>query len=62
MDLAAGIVEWGDDDIRAVYESLPTREPTDYRYSSNRPLKHVFKDIVADYVYDGVLKVVRGEG
>ena len=58
-DLAAGIVEWGDDDIRAVYESLPTREPTDYRYSSNRPLKHVFKDIVADYVYDGVLKVVR---
>jgi len=61
VDLAAGIVEWGDDDIRAVYESLPTREPTDYRYSSNRPLKHVFKDIVADYVYDGVLKVVREE-
>ena len=59
VDLAAGIVEWGDDDIRAVYESLPTREPADYRYSSNRPLKHVFKDIVADYVYDGVLKVVR---
>ena len=59
--LAAGIVEWGDDDIRAVYESLPTREPTDYHYSSIRPLKYVFKEIVADYVYDGVLKVVREE-
>jgi len=60
-DLAAGIVEWGDEDIRAVYESLPTREPTDYHYSSIRPLKHIFKDIVADYVYDGVLKVLKEE-
>jgi len=60
-DLAAGIVEWGDDDIRAVYESLPTKEPTDYHYSSIRAQKHVFKEIVADYVYDGILKAVREE-
>jgi hypothetical protein len=58
-DLAAGIVEWGDEDIRAVYESLPEKEPADYHYSSIRPQKYVFKEIVADYVYDGVLKVAR---
>ena len=58
-DLAAGIVEWGDDDIRVVYESLPEKEPADYHYSSIRPQKYVVKEIVADYVYDGVLKVVR---
>ena len=60
-DLAAGIVEWGDNDIRAVYESLPEQEPTDYFNKSPRPAKYIFKAIVADYVYDGVLKVVREE-
>ena len=60
-DLAAGIVEWGDNDIRAVYESLPTKEPTDYHYSSIRAQKHIFKEIVADYVYDGILRAVREE-
>jgi len=59
FDIASGYTEWADDeDARELYSSLSNEDAyggygRDY---NDRPSKQLFKDIVADSVYTGVVK------
>ena len=57
-DIASGITEWGMGEIADVYRTLPDREPVGGAYALDGfvTTKTGFKENVADYVYDGVLK------
>jgi len=57
-DIASGITEWGMGEIADVYRTLPDREPVGGAYALDGFVitKTGFKENVADYVYDGVLK------
>ena len=53
-DIADSLLKYGEDDVVDWWRDLPDKE----RPYDNRPTKQTMRDIVADYFYDGVSKML----
>ena len=58
MDIADGIVNWGEQEVTQYFKSLP-RQSTGRFGWGDEPNQTQFKEFVADVVYDGITTAIK---